>query len=139
MSVPHPLLAEDAEICLITKDPAASYQNAMAAAAAFSPTCARVTRVLGVTDLKHSYKEYEARRKLCNSHTLFLADERVSKLLSPLLGKEFFRKKKLPAVVRLPRPTKVEEIARVIEDVANKTFIAFRAGSCCMVKVRAMR
>jgi ribosome biogenesis protein UTP30 len=47
-----------------------------------------------VSKLKARYKPFEAKRQLCASYDLFLADERVLPLLPPILGKTFFMKKK---------------------------------------------
>ncbi|RMZ55408.1 hypothetical protein APUTEX25_003532, partial [Auxenochlorella protothecoides] len=47
------------------------------------------------------YESHEAKRKLCNSYDLFLADERVLGSLPKLIGKSFFKKKKQPVPVKL--------------------------------------
>ena len=50
--------------------------------------------VIGVSKLRDNYKPYEAKRKLCASYDMFLADDRVVPLLPRLLGKKFYETKK---------------------------------------------
>ena len=52
---------------------------------------AGIAKVLGVSKLRNNYKPHEAKRKLCDSYDLFLADERVIPVLPKLLGKTFFK------------------------------------------------
>ena len=53
-----------------------------------------MAKVIGVSKLKKTYGTYEVRRKLIASYDLFFADEKIKALLPPLLGKEFFERKK---------------------------------------------
>ncbi|KFM23516.1 Ribosomal L1 domain-containing protein 1 [Auxenochlorella protothecoides] len=62
---------------------------------------AGVTKVVGLSKLRTKYESHEAKRKLCNSYDLFLADERVLGSLPKLIGKSFFKKKKQPVPVKL--------------------------------------
>lgn len=49
------------------------------------PRCACV-QVVGLSKLRTKYESHEAKRQLCNSFDLFLADERVLPSLPKLLG-----------------------------------------------------
>lgn len=51
-------------------------------------------QVIGLSKLRANYRDYEAKRKLCDSYDVFLADERILPLLPKLLGKKFFQTKK---------------------------------------------
>ena len=62
---------------------------------------AGVAKVIGTSKLRGKYESHEARRKLCASYDLFLADDRVLPSLPKLLGKQFFRRRKQPIPVRL--------------------------------------
>ena len=47
---------------------------------------AGVAKVIGVSKLKGKYEPYEAKRQLCNSYDLFIADDRVVPSLPKLIG-----------------------------------------------------
>lgn len=76
-------------MCLITKDPQREYKDKVAAQG-----LTRISKVIGVTKLRQKHKPYEAKRQLCSSFEVFLADARVIPVLPALLGKHFFEKKK---------------------------------------------
>lgn len=48
---------------------------------------AGISRVVGVSKLRTKFEAPEAKRQLCNSYDIFLADERVIPSLPKLLGK----------------------------------------------------
>ena len=52
-----------------------------------------------MSKLRTKYEAHEAKRQLCNSYDLFLADERIIPSLPKLIGKSFFKKKKQPIPV----------------------------------------
>lgn len=64
-------------------------------------TC--ISKVIGVSKLRQKYAQYEAKRQLCSSYDVFLADNRITAKLPHLIGKVFFIKKKIPLVVDLRR------------------------------------
>ena len=47
---------------------------------------AGVAKVIGVSKLKGKYEPFEAKRQLCNSYDLFIADDRVVPSLPKLIG-----------------------------------------------------
>lgn len=101
---------EGAEVCVITKDPQKEFRQAFAArkVAGVSKVvshvelaCARslalrsrATQIIGLSKLRTNYRDFDAKRKLCDSYDLFLADSRVLPYLPRLLGKKFFNSKK---------------------------------------------
>ena len=80
---------ESVEICLLTKDPSEEYKKLLA-----DKDIKGVAKVIALEKLRKNYKPYEAKRKLCMSYDLFLADERILHKLPPLLGKYFFKRKR---------------------------------------------
>lgn len=60
-----------------------------------------IAKVIGISKLKTKYESHEAKRQLCDSYDLFLADDRIIPSLPKLIGKSFFKKKKLPIPVKL--------------------------------------
>ncbi|KAH6576020.1 hypothetical protein BSLG_004546 [Batrachochytrium salamandrivorans] len=123
--LPHPILPEDAEICLIVKDPQREYKDLIK-----NSGISRISRVIGISKLKAKFKPYEAKRQLCATYEMFLADERVLALLPPLLGKTFFEKKKHPAAVDLKKTNVKAEIERAI----NCTYLHLNKGVCNALK-----
>lgn len=50
---------------------------------------AGVAKVIGVSKLKGKYEPFEAKRQLCNSYDLFVADDRVVPSLPKLIGMHY--------------------------------------------------
>lgn len=48
---------------------------------------AGVAKVIGVSKLKGKYEPFEAKRQLCNSYDLFIADDRIVPSLPKLIGR----------------------------------------------------
>lgn len=90
-----------------------------------------VSKVLKFSKLKSDYKPFEAKRKLCDSYDMFLADKRVVPLLPRLLGKQFFKKKKIPVPVDLKHKNWKEQI----EKACGSAMLFLRTGTCCVVRV----
>eukprot|EP00301_Raphidiophrys_heterophryoidea_P022140 c636_g1_i1.p1 GENE.c636_g1_i1~~c636_g1_i1.p1 ORF type:complete len:450 (+),score=117.73 c636_g1_i1:42-1352(+) len=127
----HDYLPEDGDVCLITKDPVEYYKNFAQRSPGLSR---RVTSIIGHKELKNSYKEFEAKRKLCNSYSLFLADHRIISQLPGFLGKVFFEKKKLPVSVKLPQ-TENQSFVSPVNAAIKRTYVTLREGSCCLIKI----
>jgi len=85
---------ETTQICVVTKDPQRQFKDQLAAVGLHPKV-----KVIGVSKLKKKYHPHEAKRELCASYDVFLADPSVLPMLPPLLGKTFFEKKKLPTAV----------------------------------------
>lgn len=101
--LPNPLLTHDAssELCLIIDDRPSSKLTSQIAKKKIQNDAIPISKVIRLSKLKTDYKPFEAKRKLCNSYDLFFADKRVLTVLPKLLGKQFFKKKKLPLPVDL--------------------------------------
>ncbi|KAK6945618.1 Ribosomal protein L1/ribosomal biogenesis protein [Dillenia turbinata] len=90
-----------------------------------------VSKVLKLSKLKSDYKPFEAKRKLCDSYDLFLADKGIVPLLPKLLGKKFFKKKKIPISVDLTHNNWKEQIERA----CGSALLFMNTGTCCSVKI----
>ncbi|KAJ1688422.1 hypothetical protein LUZ63_019812 [Rhynchospora breviuscula] len=90
-----------------------------------------VSEVIGISTLRTDYKPFESRRKLCGSHDLFIADKKILPLLSRLLGKHFFQKKKNPLPVNFSRVGWKDQIKRIL----HSTFFYLRSGTCSAIRV----
>jgi len=116
----------DAEICIIVKDPQKLYKELLE-----SKEVKRISKVIGISKLRDEYRPFEAKRKLCNSYNLFLADDRVLSMLPKMLGKTFFERKKQPVPVNLTKSNLKAEIARA----CDSTYMHLAAGTCCAIKI----
>lgn len=99
--LPHPLYSvEETEVCLFVKDhKGEGHKESKAKVKA--EKIPGIAKVLGLSKLKTKYESHEAKRQLCNSYDLFLADDRIIPSLPKLIGKSFFKKKKQPIPVQL--------------------------------------
>lgn len=131
--LPHSLYprGEGREVCLIVKDDKRGepeHKKSKERLAAEGET--GVTKVIGVSKLRAKYAEHEAKRKLCGSYDLFLADDRIICLLPKLLGKTFFKKKKHPIPVDLQGKSWGEKI----KQACDSTYLYLGGGPCSVVR-----
>ena len=132
IAIPHPLLdLSTAEVCLIVKDKEGEgHKEAKRRVAALEDKCG-VAKVLGISKLRNNYKPHEAKRKLCDSYDLFVADARVIPILPKLLGKTFFKKRRQP----IPIDATKADLGAQIRKAAASTYAHAGAGTCLRVKV----
>jgi ribosome biogenesis protein UTP30 len=130
--IPHSMVdLETAELCLIVKDnDGKGHKEAKLKVESMGEDKAGIAKVLGVSKLRNNYKPHEAKRKLCDSYDLFLADERVIPVLPKLLGKTFFKKKRQPIPVDLTKKDWAKEIRRK----TSATYLSLSSGTCVRVK-----
>jgi len=130
--LPHPLFPLDGsqEVCLIIDDREKGL-NAEVAKNKVKEEGLPISKVLKYSKLKTDYKPFEAKRKLCGSFDLFLADKSVVPLLPKLLGKAFFKKKKHPIPVDLTH----NQWRGQIESACSSAFLYVGKGTCCVIKV----
>ncbi|KAJ3092492.1 Ribosomal L1 domain-containing protein 1 [Quaeritorhiza haematococci] len=121
-----PIIASDADICLITKDPQREFKTLLEAKGVTG-----ISKVIGVSKLRTKYKPYETRRQLCSGYDLFLADDRVLPLLPPILGKVFFEKKKHPVPVDMTKTNLQEEFKKA----RSSTYLHLNRGCCNSVRI----
>lgn len=90
LSIPHPLFSADgAEICLFVKDHKGEGHKAAKARLAKLQKNGGVAKVVGLSKLRTKYESHEAKRQLCNSYDLFLADERIIPSLPKAIGESW--------------------------------------------------
>ncbi|KAK9933634.1 hypothetical protein M0R45_020822 [Rubus argutus] len=90
-----------------------------------------ITKTLKLSKLKSGYKAFEAKRKLMDSYDAFLADKQIVPLLPRLLGKQFFKKKRIPVPVDLHQKNWKEQVDRIIES----SLLFLSTGTCSVVRV----
>lgn len=130
--LPHSLVdSQFAEICLIIGDGPKSNLTKEAAQKKIKAENIPVSKVMKLSKLRSDYKAFEAKRKLCDSYDLFLADKRILPALPKLLGKQFFKKRKIPIGVDLKHKGWKEQI----EKVCQSALFFLGTGTCSVVKV----
>ncbi|KAL3502894.1 hypothetical protein ACH5RR_037343 [Cinchona calisaya] len=129
--LPNPLSDSNSELCLIIDDRPKSNLTSETAKKIIKSQNLPVSKVIKLSKLKSNYKPFEAKRKLCDSYDLFLVDRRVVHLLPKLLGKFFFKKKKLPLPLDLSHKNWKEQIERAM----GCGLLYMRTGTCCVMKV----
>ncbi|KAF5732482.1 ribosomal L1 domain-containing protein 1-like [Tripterygium wilfordii] len=130
--LPHPLTDPAiSELCLIIDDRSKSNLTKESALKKIKGENIPISKVLKLSKLKTDYRPFEAKRKLCDSYDIFFADKRVIPLLPRLLGKQFFKKKKIPVPVELKHQNWKEQI----EKSCASAMLYLSTGTCSVVKV----
>ncbi|KAK1441277.1 hypothetical protein QVD17_07123 [Tagetes erecta] len=130
--LPNPIVSTTgSELCLIIDDRPNSKLTSEIAKKKIKSDDISVTKVLKLSKLRTDYKPFEAKRKLCDSYDMFFADKRVIHFLPKLLGKQFFRKKKLPLPVDLTHKNWKEQIERG----CGSGLLFFSTGTCSVIRV----
>jgi ribosome biogenesis protein UTP30 len=130
--LPHPLYeSEGVEICLFVKDNKGEGHKE-AKNRIKEQKISGVSKVIGISKLKSKYESHEAKRALCNSYDLFVADDRIIPSLPKLIGKSFFTKKKQPVPVRLDGG---RNWATAIQKACEATYMFSSSGSSLDIKV----
>ncbi|XP_044502732.1 ribosomal L1 domain-containing protein 1-like [Mangifera indica] len=133
--LPHSLIRQEddnpPEFCLIIDDRPKSSLTKDAALKKIKNDELPIAKVVKITKLKTDYRPFEAKRKLCDSYDMFFADKRVVPLLPKLLGKHFFKKKKIP----VPMDLKHNNWKEQIEKVCESALLYLRTGTCSVLKV----
>ncbi|XP_009770502.1 putative ribosome biogenesis protein C8F11.04 [Nicotiana tabacum] len=119
------------ELCLIIDDRPNSKLTSDAAKKIIKSQNIPISKVIKLSKLKTNYKPFEAKRKLCDSYDLFLVDRRIVHLLPKLLGKQFFKKKKLPLPLDLTHKNWKEQVERA----CGSGLFYLRTGTCCVMRV----
>jgi len=73
-----------------------------------------VAEVMPMRQLRVEYKEFEAKRNLCNRFDKVLVDDRIIRLIPQFLGAPFYRKNMMPVQVCLTKKDLKQEITRCI-------------------------
>ncbi|PIA41373.1 hypothetical protein AQUCO_02200059v1 [Aquilegia coerulea] len=126
----HPFDSSE-EFCLIIDDRSKSSLTSEVAKKKIEAEEIPISKVLKLSKLKSDYRPFEAKRKLCSSYDMFFADKRIIPLLPRHLGKEFFKKKKIPVPVDLSHKNWKEQLRQV----CSSALLYLRTGTCSVIKV----
>lgn len=128
VAIPHSLYAPEdgASLCMFVKDNSEELQARLR-----EEPVAGLERVVSLSALRRNYKQFADRRKLMAAHDLFVADDRITPMLTKALGKTFLSKKKQPVAVRLTRGS----LRKNIEVARDSTYLFLGWGACSTVKI----
>jgi ribosome biogenesis protein UTP30 len=88
-----------------------------------------IHKVLALSKLRTSYKQFKDKRELRDRFDDFYCDDRVTPMLGKLLGKTFFDRKRQPISVRVTRgPEALKEQMRKADCSAR---FVLKEGTCC--------
>jgi ribosome biogenesis protein UTP30 len=137
VTLPHPPITDIKDICLIVKDLEKGLKVDHEATinhfkALLADKGVEVASVISLRELKVEYKPYEAKTALCHRHEIFLADERIVRLLPKFLGKPFYKRKRFPMPVDLTAKDLSKEVDKVIRTVMLPLS---HNGTCSMLRV----
>ncbi|KAJ6313754.1 hypothetical protein OIU78_017409 [Salix suchowensis] len=119
-------LNEAPELCLIIDDRPKSGLNKDGAKKKIQNDNIPISKIIKLSKLKTDYRPFEAQRKLCDSYDMFFADKRVVPLLPKMLGRQFFKKKKIPVTLDLKHHNWKEQIDRA----CGSAMLYLRSGTC---------
>ncbi|XP_019443756.1 PREDICTED: ribosomal L1 domain-containing protein 1-like isoform X2 [Lupinus angustifolius] len=129
--LPHSLTSEFSERCLIIDDRPKSNLTKADSQKKIKSENIPISKVLKLSKLASDYRAFEAKRKLCNSYDMFFADKRIVPLLPRLLGKQFFKKKKVPVPLDLKKNNWKEQVEKAL----SSGLLTLRTGTCSVVRV----
>lgn len=89
-----------------------------------------LSKICGVSKLGKNYTQYKDRRELIRQYDLFLADIKVFNMLPDRLGKYFYEKKRIPALVSLD-----SDMGESIRSAIGSTFLIAAKGPVFTIKV----
>ncbi|XP_046836167.1 ribosomal L1 domain-containing protein CG13096-like [Vespa crabro] len=79
--------------------------------------CTKIKDIIPMNQVKTEYDQYELKRKLVASYDYFLVDGKIAGHMSHLLGKIFYKKRKLPTSIKMNK----EDLKCEIDYALRKT------------------
>uniref|UniRef100_A0A8C8SV43 Ribosomal L1 domain-containing protein 1 n=1 Tax=Pelusios castaneus TaxID=367368 RepID=A0A8C8SV43_9SAUR len=128
--LPHGIRPETSEVCLFTKDEpelTAEQTENLYKKLLTQNGITSISQIISYKTLKNEYKPFEAKRRLLNRFDLFLADDRIRRLLPSHIGKHFYQSKKAPLSVNLKAKNLAEELNKHIQG----TILPVTNKGCC--------
>nr|XP_006136343.1 ribosomal L1 domain-containing protein 1 [Pelodiscus sinensis] len=128
--LPYGIRPETAEVCLFTKDEpelSAEQTENLYKKLLIQNGITSISQIISYKTLKSEYKPFEAKRRLLNRFDLFLADDRIRRLLPSHIGKHFYQSKKAPLSVNL----KAKNLAKELNKHIQGTILPVTNRGCC--------
>lgn len=127
--LPFPIYTKkfNSRVFLIVKDPQRDWKEKIDS---LNVKDLPLSKICGISKLGKNYIQYKDRRELIRQYDLFLADIRVFNMLPDRLGKYFYEKKRIPALLCLDT-----DIEGSLTSACNSTFLIAAKGPVFTIKV----
>ncbi|XP_067140696.1 ribosomal L1 domain-containing protein 1-like [Centruroides vittatus] len=125
----------EGEVCLITgdldkknprADPEETVRHYKELLQKHEITC--ISGVISLRELHTDYKEYEARRKLCNAYDIFLTDRKIFASVNAALGKFVYANNKIPRRININSKNLKKEITNAL--ACSICFVQGKGSDC---------
>ena len=120
---------EEPDVCLIVKDDAKPWVKEMIEEHSEQMGC--VKKVITLESLRKNYAQFQQRRELMQKYDIFMADERILPMLTPALGKDFIKAKKLPVPIAITRKV---SLPFAIQRNISATYMTVSRGTSVMIR-----
>ncbi|CAO3597719.1 unnamed protein product [Absidia cylindrospora] len=125
ISVPHCILPEDAEVCLLVIDGAKEFQQKID-----DLKLGRKFTVLTGKAFREKYSRFEAKRQVARQFGLFLVDASLASKINSLFGESFKKANKAPSIINVSQDKQVlsdEQLKENINNALNGTILSKNA------------
>ncbi|XP_028938963.1 ribosomal L1 domain-containing protein 1 [Ornithorhynchus anatinus] len=132
--LPFSIRHDTVEVCLFTRDEPklTAEQTENHYRKLLGQQNVNISQVIPFKTLKTEYKPFEAKRRLLNSFSVFLCDDRIKRLLPSHLGKHFYLRKKDPLPVNMTCANLAQQLQKVIQ---GTSMAISNRGGCSSVQV----
>ncbi|GFR12405.1 ribosomal L1 domain-containing protein 1 [Trichonephila clavata] len=141
IQLPHSLITDTTEVCLITGDLEKRNRKAESEPVIMHYKdllkrhgITKVTEVIPLRQLRTEYRTFESKRHLAHAFDVFLADRKIAGYLPKLLGKAFFEKRKFPIQINMTKLNLEDEIEKALSQ--TKFSLTCRGNSCAFEVAR---
>lgn len=127
--LPHSLYSRkcNSQVFLIVKDPQREWKEKLDT---LNLKDTPLAKVMGISKFGKNFTQFKDRRSLVSEYDLFLSDIRVFNMLPDRLGKYFYLRKKIPALINLE-----EDPEASIKQAINSTYLVASKGPIFNIKV----
>jgi len=136
--LPHPLIDKSSDVCLFVPDlKRGKNEDHESTVEHYKELLEKnnitgISQVMPLRQVRVEYDQYELRRRLVSQFDLFLSDGRIAGQMLHLLGREVYRKRKLPVPVNM----RAENLKKEVETALCKTLMMMNAnGNKAALKV----
>lgn len=139
--LPHSLITDTSEVCLITGDLEKHNRKAEIEPVVMhykdllkKHDITNITEVIPLRQLRTEYSTFESRRHLVDAYDVFLTDKKIVCYLPKLLGKFFFRKRKFPFPINMTTSNLKDQVEKALTQ--TEFTLTCRGNSCSFAVAR---
>ncbi|KAI8331164.1 ribosomal protein L1/ribosomal biogenesis protein [Chlamydoabsidia padenii] len=121
----HPTQTAGTRRCLFSKDSQQATKDLLT-----SQKVKGIHKVIGISKFRKQHGSKEAQQQLLDQYDVFMADQRLVKVLRQTLGKDFY-KRTTPLLINM----KETDIQKQVIHSIHSTYMNFRKGDCHSIKI----